>query len=77
MPRSQIHLFYQEHCRIAAVNADKMAEMQEAAGRPDLARSSRHDAIERRIATSAMEHGTPLLEALDYAQEARRGCLDS
>lgn len=40
---NQVHLFYQEHCRIA---------------------------------TAAMEHGTPLQEALNYAQEARRGCLD-
>ena len=61
--------FYKADLELAARNHDKMAELQAAAGRPDLAKDSRRTAIKRRVAAKWIEAGDDVQEALQYAED--------
>jgi hypothetical protein len=52
---SQSDLFWQSHCALASSNHARMAAMQRAAGREDLAQASEATAQERQAAADAYD----------------------
>lgn len=54
----QLAQFWQSNLLHSATMHERMAELQQAAGRPDLAHSSRQVAVQRRVASGHVTTGT-------------------